>query len=47
MKEAADALRITKRTIAFHKYYTMRKFGLNTNADLIRFAMKRRIVGPD
>jgi DNA-binding NarL/FixJ family response regulator len=44
MREAAEVLSITMRTIAFHKYRAMREFGLKTNADLIRFAMKRHIV---
>lgn len=44
MREVAEALTITPRTVAFHKYRTMREFGLKTNAELIRFAMKRQII---
>jgi len=44
LREAAAALNITPRTIAFHKYKVMRQLGLKTNADLIRFAVKRQIV---
>ncbi|HXW62351.1 MAG TPA: LuxR C-terminal-related transcriptional regulator [Candidatus Acidoferrales bacterium] len=44
MREVADALTITPRTVAFHKYRTMRAFGLKTNAELIRFAVRRQII---
>jgi len=44
MKEAADILRLAPRTVAFHKYRVMQDLGLETNADLIRFAIKNRIV---
>jgi len=44
MREAADVLSITMRTVAFHKYRVMREFGFKTNTDLIRFAIKRHIV---
>jgi DNA-binding NarL/FixJ family response regulator len=44
MKEAANILRVAPRTVAFHKYRIMRDLGLKTNADLIHFAIKNRIV---
>jgi len=44
MKEAADALHITMRTIAFHKYRMMEAFGLETNSDLFRFALQERLI---
>ena len=44
MKEAADVLHVTPRTIAFHKYKIMDEFGLKTNSDLLRFAMKERVI---
>jgi len=44
MKEAADILNVTARTVAFHKYKIMEEFELRTNSDLLRFAMKERIV---
>jgi DNA-binding CsgD family transcriptional regulator len=44
MKEAAEALRITPRTVAYHKYRIMDEFGLKTNSDLVRFALKERII---
>ena len=44
MKEAASVLRVTPRTVAFHKYRIMQDLGFKTNADLIQFAVKSRIV---
>jgi DNA-binding NarL/FixJ family response regulator len=46
MKEAAAELRLTARTIAFHKYQIMREYGLKTNVDLLRLAMKQHVVPP-
>jgi DNA-binding NarL/FixJ family response regulator len=45
MKEAAAILHVTARTVAFHKYRIMREFGVKTNTQLLRFAMKERVVG--
>jgi DNA-binding NarL/FixJ family response regulator len=44
MKETADLLHLTPRTVAFHKYRIMDEFGLKTNSDLVRFAIRERIV---
>lgn len=44
MKEAADCLNVTPRTVAFHKYRIMEELGLKTSADLVQFAVKNRIV---
>jgi DNA-binding NarL/FixJ family response regulator len=44
MKETADLLHLTPRTIAFHKYRIMEEFGLKTNSDLVRFAVREHIV---
>ena len=44
LREAAEALTITPRTVAFHKYRVMRGRGLKTNADFIRFAVTQHIV---
>lgn len=44
MKEAADVLQVTARTVAFHKYKIMEDFELKTNSDLLRFAIKERVV---
>ena len=44
MKEAACVLRVTPRTVAFHKYRAMQDMGFKTNADFIHFAITNRIV---
>ena len=44
MKETADLLHLTPRTVAFHKYRIMDEFGLKTNSDLVRFAIRQHIV---
>jgi DNA-binding NarL/FixJ family response regulator len=44
MKEAAEFLNVTPRTVAFHKYRAMEELGLKSNADLVQFAIKNRIV---
>ena len=46
MKEAAAELQLAARTIAFHKYRIMEEYGLKTNCDLIKFAMKQQVVSP-
>ncbi len=44
MKEAADVLKITVRTIAFHKYKVMETLGVKNTASLIQFAIYNHIV---
>jgi DNA-binding NarL/FixJ family response regulator len=44
LKEAADVLHVTPRTVAFHKYQIMGELRLKSTADLVRFAIKNRIV---
>ena len=44
MKEAADILGVTPRTIAFHKYRTMEEFGIRNNAELVRFAIREGML---
>lgn len=44
MKQTADELHVTPRTIAFHKYKIMEEFGLKTNSDLVKLALRERIV---
>ena len=44
MKEAADILKITKRTVACHKYGAMELLQLKTNAELVQYAVKDNIV---
>ena len=44
MKEIADVLHVTPRTVAFHKYKTMEELALKSTAELIQFAVKNHIV---
>jgi DNA-binding NarL/FixJ family response regulator len=44
MKEVASALSITKRTVAAHKYAVMELLQLRTNAELVQYAIKHRII---
>jgi len=44
MKEIADVLHVTPRTVAFHKYRTMEELALKSTAELIQFAIKNHIV---
>lgn len=44
MKEVASALQITKRTVAAHKYAVMEQLQLKSNADLVQYAIKHRII---
>jgi len=46
MKEAAQVLHVTPRTVAFHKYCIMDQLNLKTTAELIQFAIKSRIFLP-
>jgi len=43
MREAAAILKITPRTVAFHKYRIMSALDVSSNAELIRYAVRRRI----
>ena len=44
MKEIGAILNITPRTVAFHKYQIMEQLRIKTTAELIRYAIKHRIV---
>jgi DNA-binding NarL/FixJ family response regulator len=44
MKEVASILNITKRTVAAHKYAVMELLQIKTNADLVQYAIKHRII---
>ena len=45
MKQAAAALGITTRTIAFHKYAAMKTLAVSSSAQLVRFAVESRLLG--
>lgn len=44
MKEVARILRITARTVAFHKYGMMHELGIKTSAELVQFAIRQHLV---
>lgn len=44
MKEIAYRLGVTYRTITFHKYQIMKKFGIHTDAALVGVALHRNIL---
>ena len=44
MKEVAQVLAITPRTVAFHKYSMMDDLGIKTSAELVQFAIKGHVV---
>jgi DNA-binding NarL/FixJ family response regulator len=44
MKEVANALNITPRTVAEHKYKVMELLQVKTNAELVQYAIKHGII---
>lgn len=44
MKQVARRLNITPRTVAFHKYNAMSTLGLQSNADLLKYAMQTGLL---
>jgi len=44
MKEIARLLKITPRTVAFHKYSMMEQLEITSSAELIQFAFKQHLV---
>jgi DNA-binding CsgD family transcriptional regulator len=44
MKEIARILKITSRTVAFHKYSMMEELGIKSSAELVQFAIKHHVV---
>jgi DNA-binding NarL/FixJ family response regulator len=44
MKEVAAILNITTRTVAFHKYRIMALLGLKNNAELVQYAIRKRLI---
>lgn len=47
LKEIADILSLSFKTIQFHKQRIMRSFNLKNNADVVLFALKRGIISVD
>jgi len=46
MKEVAYILKLTPRTVAFHKYKIMERLRLRTNAELVQYAMREHVISP-
>jgi DNA-binding NarL/FixJ family response regulator len=44
MKEITRLLKITPRTVAFHKYAMMEQLGVTSNAELVMAAIKQHLV---
>lgn len=44
MKEVGHILKITPRTVAFHKYSMMKELKIETNAELVQYAIRHRII---
>jgi DNA-binding NarL/FixJ family response regulator len=44
MKEVAAVLKLTPRTVAFHKYQMMEQLNIKSTAELIRYAVAHHIV---
>jgi DNA-binding CsgD family transcriptional regulator len=44
MKQAAAALRVSPRTVAFHKYRMMRQLRVRTSAELLLFALRTGLI---
>lgn len=44
MKEIGRILKITPRTVAFHKYSMMEQLGITSSAELVQFAVKKHLV---
>ncbi|MEI9980412.1 MAG: response regulator transcription factor [Edaphobacter sp.] len=47
MKQTGEILKLTTRTIAFHKYKIMRDFELHNNLELLRLAIREHLVSAD
>jgi len=44
MKEIADILNVSEKTVEFHKYHIMEAFNLRSNAEIVLFALKRNLI---
>jgi DNA-binding NarL/FixJ family response regulator len=46
MKEIAGILKVSEKTVMFHKYHIMQSFNLKNNTELVLFAVKRHLISP-
>jgi len=44
LKEIADILNLSEKTVEFHKHHIMESFNIKSNADLVLFALKHRLI---
>jgi DNA-binding NarL/FixJ family response regulator len=44
MKEVANILNVTPRTVAFHKYRMMEQLKIKNNAELIQYAIRQHVI---
>ena len=44
MKEIADILKVSPRTVGHHKFGMMEELGIKSSAELVRYAIKIGIV---
>ena len=44
VKEIADVLKISQKTVEFHKHNIQQSFNLRSNADLVLFALKQGLI---
>jgi DNA-binding NarL/FixJ family response regulator len=44
LKEIAVTLKLSEKTVEFHKHHIMEAFNLKSNADLVLFALKRGLI---
>jgi DNA-binding NarL/FixJ family response regulator len=47
MKEIADILKVSEKTVMFHKYNIMESYNLKNNAELVLFALKHHVISSD
>src|SRR4029453_6594795 len=45
MKEVGALMNLAPRTVAFHKYRMMEQLRVTSSAELVRFAVRRGVVG--
>jgi DNA-binding NarL/FixJ family response regulator len=44
IKEIASILDLSEKTVEFHKHHIQESFNLPSNADLVLFAVKQRLI---
>jgi DNA-binding NarL/FixJ family response regulator len=46
MKEVAEVLKISARTVQFHKYEMMKILGMKTSVEIVRYAIHHGLISP-